>query len=46
MGIGQIDVAAEGRFELRNIRLMVDKLEFEVFLDIYGPISYRLKRVP
>jgi hypothetical protein len=43
LGIGQID-GSDGRFELRNIRLMGDKFEFEVFSGDYGPITYRLTR--
>jgi hypothetical protein len=50
LGIGQIDVVFDvgsvTRDELRNVRLMGDKLEFEVFhLGQYGPITFQLNRV-
>jgi hypothetical protein len=50
LGIGQIDVVFDvgsvTRDELRNVRLMGDKLEFEVFhLGQYGPIMFELNRV-
>ncbi len=50
-GVGQIDVYFGAkdvvRDELRNIRLMGDKLEFEVFhLGQYGPMTFQLTRQP
>jgi len=50
LGIGQIDVVFDvgsvTRDELRNVRLMGNKLEFEMFhLGQYGPITFRLNRV-
>jgi hypothetical protein len=50
-GIGQIDVFFDVgtvvRDELRNIRLMGDKLEFEVFhFGRYGPLTFQLDRRP
>jgi hypothetical protein len=49
LGIGHIDISlAKGeavRDSLRNVRLMGDQLELEVFhLDRYGPITLRLYR--
>lgn len=50
LGLGEIDVYFEGvgsvnRDELRNIRLMGDKLEFEMFHQaVYGPITFQLVR--
>ena len=49
LGLGEIDVYFDGgsvvRDWLRNIRLMGDKLEFEMFHDgTYGPITFRLNR--
>jgi len=49
LGIGQIDVGSDptspARLDLRNVRLMGDKLEFEVFNGEYGPITFRVSRV-
>jgi hypothetical protein len=50
LGLGEIDVYFGSdsvvRDDLRNIRLMGDKLEFEMFHDgAYGPITFRLNRV-
>jgi hypothetical protein len=49
LGIGQIDVGSDptspARLDLRNVRLMGDKLEFEVFNGEYGPITFRVNRV-
>ena len=50
LGLGEIDVYFGSdsvvRDDLRNIRLMGDKLEFEMFHDGgYGPITFRLNRV-
>lgn len=50
-GVGQIDVYFGAndvvRDELRNVRLMGDKLEFEVFhFTQYGPITFQLTRQP
>jgi hypothetical protein len=49
LGVGQIDIffgTDVNRDELRNIRLMGDKLEFEVFHQLqYGPITFQLTRV-
>jgi hypothetical protein len=47
LGIGQIDVVFGPepgvRDELRNVRLMGDKLEFELFhMDDYGPLTFQL----
>ena len=49
LGLGEIDVYWEMgsvvRDDLRNIRLMGDKLEFEFFhFGQYGPITFRLNR--
>jgi hypothetical protein len=49
LGVGQIDVVFGPepgvRDELRNMRLMGDKLEFELFhLDRYGPLTFQLER--
>lgn len=51
-GIGEIDIVfdeASGsavRDQLRNIRLMGDRLDFELFHDaIYGPVSFQLYRI-
>lgn len=49
LGIGEIDVvfdvATTVRDELRNIRLMGDKLEFEMFhFGEYGPLTFQLYR--
>jgi hypothetical protein len=49
LGVGQIDIAFDldpaVRDGLRNIRLMGDKLEFEMFhFEQYGPITFRLYR--
>jgi hypothetical protein len=49
LGIGQIDVVFDvgsvTRDELRNVRLMGDKLEFEMFhLGQYGPLTFQLNR--
>jgi hypothetical protein len=49
LGLGEIDVdfgsGSVVRDELRNIRLMGDKLEFEMFhFGQYGPITFRLNR--
>jgi len=49
LGIGQIDVVFGPepgvRDELRNVRLMGDQLEFELFhLDDYGPVTFQLYR--
>ena len=49
LGVGQIDVAFGPepalRDSLRNVRLMGDKLEFEVFhMEQYGPITFQLYR--
>jgi hypothetical protein len=49
LGIGQIDlvfdVGSVTRDELRNVRLMGDKLEFEMFhLGQYGPLTFQLNR--
>ncbi len=49
LGLGEIDVyfgsGSVVRDQLRNIRLMGDKLEFEMFHDVgYGPITFRLNR--
>ena len=50
LGLGEIDVdfgsGSVVRDDLRNIRLMGDKLEFEMFhFGSYGPITFRLNRV-
>jgi hypothetical protein len=49
LGIGQIDVGSDptspARLDLRNVRLMGDKLEFEVFNGEYGPVTFRVNRV-
>jgi hypothetical protein len=50
LGIGEIDIVFDVesvvRDELRNIRLMGDKLEFEMFHSgRYGPLTYELTRV-
>lgn len=50
-GLGQIDVAFQpgetdgaNRDELRNIRLMGDLLEFELFhQSAYGPVTFQLR---
>jgi hypothetical protein len=49
LGVGQIDVAfgpePAVRDSLRNVRLMGDKLEFELFhMEQYGPITFKLYR--
>ena len=49
LGVGQIDIsfapAPAIRDSLRNVRLMGDKLEFEVFhFEKYGPITFQLYR--
>ncbi len=49
LGVGQIDIAFDTgpaiRDSLRNVRLMGDKLEFEVFhFEQYGPITFQLYR--
>ena len=49
LGLGEIDVYFDVgtvvRDQLRNIRLMGDKVEFEMFhFGQYGPLSYRLER--
>ena len=50
LGIGQIDVVFYGaepgvRDELRNVRLMGDQLEFELFhMRDYGPVTFELYR--
>lgn len=49
LGVGQIDVAVGPkpamRDSLRNIRLMGDQLEFEMFhMEQYGPITFQLYR--
>jgi hypothetical protein len=49
-GIGQIEIwfweGNTNRGDLRNIRLMGDRLEFEFFhRGVYGPLTYRLSRV-
>jgi hypothetical protein len=48
-GVGEIDIVFDvgtvNRGDLRNIRLMGDKLEFEFFhRGEYGPLTYRLTR--
>jgi len=49
LGLGEIDVVFDShsvvRDDLRNIRLMGDKLEFEMFHFGAGPITFRLNRV-
>jgi hypothetical protein len=50
LGLGEIDIfsalGTSDRDELRNIRLMGDKLEFEMFHSgQYGPLTYQLNRV-
>ena len=49
LGIGEIDIYFDTgtvRDSLRNVRLMGDKLEFEMFHDNrYGPLTFRLARV-
>jgi hypothetical protein len=50
LGLGEIDVYWDSgsvvRDDLRNVRLMGDKLEFEMFhFGQYGPIAFRLNRV-
>lgn len=49
LGIGQIDVGSDptspARLDLRNVRLMGDKLEIEVFNGEYGPVTFRVNRV-
>jgi hypothetical protein len=52
LGLGQIDVTfGDGsgsvvRDDLRNVRLMGDKLEFEMFhMGTYGPLTFELNRV-
>jgi hypothetical protein len=50
LGIGEIDIFIFGkntvRDSLRNVRLMGDKLEFEMFhQDRYGPLTFRLSRI-
>ena len=49
LGLGEIDVVFDShsvvRDDLRNVRLMGDKLEFEMFhMGSYGPITFRLNR--
>jgi len=49
LGIGEIDVVFDVgttvRDELRNVRLMGDKLEFEMFhFGEYGPVTFQLHR--
>jgi len=49
LGLGEIDLdfghGSVVRDQIRNIRLMGDKLEFEIFHDgVYGPIAFRLNR--
>ena len=49
LGVGQIDISfgpgSAIRDSLRNVRLMGDKLEFEVFhFEKYGPITFQLYR--
>ena len=49
LGIGQIDVVfgpePASRDELRNVRLMGDQLEFELFhMEQYGPVTFQLYR--
>jgi hypothetical protein len=50
LGLGEIDIYWDSgsvvRDDLRNIRLMGDKLEFELLHEgSYGPITFRLNRV-
>jgi len=51
LGLGEIDMYFDGvgsvnRDDLRNIRLMGDKLEFEMFHhNQYGPLTFRLNRI-
>jgi hypothetical protein len=49
LGLGEIDVYWDSRSvfrdDIRNVRLMDDKLEFEIFHDGAGPITFRLNRV-
>jgi hypothetical protein len=44
--VGSVDVGSVVRDELRNVRLMGDTLEFEMFhFGRYGPLTYQLRRV-
>jgi hypothetical protein len=49
LGIGEIDIyfgTGTVRDSLRNVRLMGDKLEFEMFhMDRYGPLTFKLSRI-
>jgi hypothetical protein len=51
LGVGQIDIVFDvgsvNRGDLRNVRLMGDRLEFEFFhRGQYGPLVFQLLRVP
>jgi hypothetical protein len=49
LGVGQIDIyffqKSVVRGSLRNVRLMGDRLEFEVFNRDYGPVTFQVARI-